>query len=884
MQIQKYLSAYADIGAPVDLQFIIDTIKGRTGDSALLQQQIERIRTVAYVIKQEKKNDPVNEELIKQYQDEYDELKKSLPAVTWSGTFTGRKIEKLKVYTNLIVADIDKEVITGYIKTPEGKRKAVKEAQFKNDADFINFVEAIKKDPHTRVGFISPSGEGVKAVFRVGGGVEHIKDNFLSIENYVKTKYGKVIDKSGKDVTRLCFMTVDFNLWENVNPVVLPCVVPIPEKEINKLSKLSPKEKQTLQASGQEVNDVWESTQMYFEYTEGNRNNFIFKFACNCNRVGIEKWNCLAFAEAAAHDMKREEIKASVNSAYNHNANEYGKFKRKKKGGEWNKLPGNNSAAGNGSTFKRPYGDDVTYTASKTAEPPYIFWKTHHTEKGRGEKKYTVSRLELSRVDFRKFLNEQGFHLLATGDEEGFQIVHSADGIIKPISPQQIKHYALNWCQEYNLKEVEEMLLKGQTKYFAKNELDSLPYREVTLKRDTFEYSYFYFRNCYLRVNRSGDIEQLPYDNVEGYIWESNKIKHDYQDADITILDASNQLLPYERINCEFARFIAFCSYNPNNEEESHFSRAVITQRFFAFCSAIGWLLDGYKHPSKRTSIFAVDHKIGDRNEANGRTGKSMIPQACAKLKKVANISGKNYDPKYQFCDEPITVDTQIVNFNDMQRNFDVENIFEKIADPYSVNRRNQGFIFFDYATSPKIYYSTNFTPKGDGESYKSRMTVIEFTDYFNSGHTPYDEFGHGFFDDSWTPEEWQRFYNFMVWCVSYYKENGLVDYPHPNMEARKLINDVVPEFIDFMEDPDFVPKNTRLEKILLQEKFNERYQQLYNKKLTAHTFTAWVKKFCLTKGYRLNPKQNGKHDKSNSKEYLTIADEHYKPEQQTLL
>ncbi|MEO5892254.1 MAG: hypothetical protein ABIQ31_18550, partial [Ferruginibacter sp.] len=121
-------------------------------------------------------------------------------------------------------------------------------------------------------------------------------------------------------------------------------------------------------------------------------------------------------------------------------------------------------------------------------------------------------------------------------------------------------------------------------------------------------------------------------------------------------------------------------------------------------------------------------------------------------------------------------------------------------------------------------------------------------------------------------------------WCVSYYKEAGLVAYPFPNIEARKLINDVVPEFIDFMEDPEYVPKNTRLEKIKLQEVFNTKYLQLYNKKLSAHTFTAWVKKFCTTKAYRLNPKQNGKHDKSNSTEYFTIADESYQVSQQQTL
>ena len=164
-------------------------------------------------------------------------------------------------------------------------------------------------------------------------------------------------------------------------------------------------------------------------------------------------------------------------------------------------------------------------------------------------------------------------------------------------------------------------------------------------------------------------------------------------------------------------------------------------------------------------------------------------------------------------------------------------------------------------------------------------MHVLEFSDYFSDAHSPYDEFGHGFFDDSWDADEWQRFYTFMLWCVSFYKENGLQQYPFPNLEARKLVNDVVPEFVDVMEDENRVPKNQRLKKIEVMTKFNDEvYQLSYNRKLTAHTFTAWLKRFCSSKGYRLNPKQKGKHDKSNSVEYITIADDNWKDEQTKLL
>lgn len=861
-QIQLYQSVKDTSGSITTVTEIINIIHGNAPGSSNIGKRIVNVRNLkrAIEILQAKTNEeratlPNWQQHLKDSQADYERQKQGLPAVCWSGTFKKRSAKELIEYSQLICIDIDK------VGTTASEVQAAK-----------NLLMA---DQYSYIVFISPSGNGIKVVVKVADMSLVHKETFIALEEYYLKQFQITIDPSGKDVSRLCFLSIDKNIAVNDKATVfiLPAQQAYTLAEKKKLSSITPDEKKKLQTAGQAVNDIWESTQQVITFTSGNRNNFFFKFACNCNRVGISQRECISFATNAAPDKKVSEVESTIKSAYNHNSHEHGKFKKK------DPQQGGKDQGHAHSNNKSKKGDENT-----AGQPEYKFWKEHKTIRGKKPNTYEEIRYELSRVDFCDFLYKKGFHLLPTGDEEGFQIVHSKDGIIKPISPQQMKHFSLDWCRENFLKEVEEMLRKGQTKYFAKNELDSLPFKEVLLKRDTRDETFFYFRNCFIAVDTKGNINQLPYSSVDNYIWESNKIKFDYVTTPLEILNDRDELLPYESINCEFAKLVALASYNPNNEEEKHFTRGQITQRFFSFCSAIGFLLDGYKHPSERKAVFAIDHAIGERNEANGRTGKSMIPQACEKMKRVANISGKKYDPKYQFCDEPITVDTQIINFNDMQRNFDVENIFEKIADPYSVNRRNQGFIHFKYINSPKIYYSTNFIPKGEGQSYKARMNVIEFSDYFNSNHTPYDEFGHGFFDDSWDADEWQRFYNFMVWCVSFNKENGLTPYPLPNIEARKLINDVVPEFIDYMEDPHEVPKNVRLEKIKLQEKFNERYMQLYNKKLTAHTFTLWIKKFCTTKGHQLNPRQNGKHDKSNSIEYVTIADENYKIEQLNLL
>lgn len=869
MNIQQYQNVKDTAGFEITVSEAVEIIQGKHAFSDELKQKIILVRKYKKAVQalekniQDEPNEPKWKDWLKDREHELDGYKKALPAVTWSGTFTKRNAKNLLQYSQLICIDID-NLETDKLKSLAG---------------------VIKKDAHCYIIFISPSGTGIKVVFKVAGTAAQHKDYFLSIEQYFLRKYKIAIDPSGKDVNRLCFLSADpYCVFNEAAAVYTIEAKEISEDEKKKLEKLTKKEEKQLQESGQQCNDIFDSTQQVIAYQEGSRNNFIFKFACNCNRVGISQSECENFALSFATDMQAHQVTSTVKSAYNHNSHEHGKYKRQTAGttGATKKsnTPGSKHAAAGGTT-----GNNAANSQGKGIAPDNIFWKEHKFKKGKGKDAYTETKYEIVRRQLLLFLFAQGFHQIRVGDKSK-DLVFSKQGILKPVDPDDVKMHVLQWSIEKNLPHIEELLLKMQTKIFSSAELTSLKYKEISIKKDTAEFSYFYFQNCWVTVDNKGNITEHDYSTLDTMIWESNRIKAEYKNVAFDLFEAdSDFLLPKDKIGCEFARFIALVSWNPNNEDEKHFTRQTITDRFLCFASAIGYMLSGYKHPSNRKGIFAVDHKICERGEAEGRTGKSLIPQACNFIKKVAIINGTQYDPKYQFKDEVITIDTKIISFNDMDHKFDVRNTFEKIADPYTVPRKNNSSISFTYEESPFVYYSTNYTPKGEGGSYRARMHTLEFSDYFSDAWSPYNEFEHGFFDQSWNADEWQRFYTFMLWCVAYYKENGLEPYPFPNLEARKLVNDVVPEFVDFMEDPVCVPKNQRLKKIDIMMHFNDTcFVPSYNRKLTAHTFTAWLKRFCSSKGYRLNPKQNGKHDKSNSVEYITIADDNWKDEQTKLL
>jgi predicted P-loop ATPase len=119
---------------------------------------------------------------------------KYLSCITTSGTFEkGHNTNEIIKHSGLIQIDIDKlpiEQITELTK------------QLKND----KFVFAL---------FLSPSGNGLKIIFKIPTKIEIHLQSFFSIENYFLKVYNQQIDKSCKDLCRLMFISSDTNIYSN---------------------------------------------------------------------------------------------------------------------------------------------------------------------------------------------------------------------------------------------------------------------------------------------------------------------------------------------------------------------------------------------------------------------------------------------------------------------------------------------------------------------------------------------------------------------------------------------------------------------------------------------------------------------------------------------
>lgn len=876
-KIQLYNGAKDNIGEPATVQEIIDIIS-----SEKLLPFINNIRRNKGLLNdcrqmiQGKYPDPERDAEIKQKIKEYEwtvgELKKSLPAVTWSGTFFKRSKTGLQQYTGLICIDVD------YM--PDG-------------VSLVDMKSKLKNDQYVWLVFTSPGGEGLKIIVKVNGGPDKHLKNFQALETYFATTYTLSVDISGKDISRLCFLSADNDFQCNYNAQTFEAKEttdnepesteapggtsnPIVE-EIPEIKPLNKTEEKNFTSNDDTLVWVKDFTDKKITYAEGSRNSYVFLFACNANRKGFSDGETIDFLMSYASDLDSKEIEDTVKKAYRYNHLEHGKYKRTFTAKA--KRNGNNHG-----TADPVLGNDIPGMGSKIISGTDqndlpVFWKEHTFEKGKGDKKYTVKRLELWRVAFKRFLEQQGFFIVETG-REGYQICHRHNGIIRPVDPRKIKNHVYHWCKTQDDRElftqVEEMLLKGQKNYFAYTELDSLPVSIPDFLKDTKETAYFFFQNCYVKITKD-EITSHQLSEVTKAIWDTSIIKRNYtyKDIDFTSMVNESGYFDFEKIPADMIKFIAQVATNPTKYKEV--DAAVVIDRFQSICSSIGFMLHGWKNPIGK-AVIAVDHKIpADKSEQNGGTGKSIVGKSFKYLKGTSEIDGRDFDEKYQFRFESIDLDTKIVVMADCKSSMDFGSFFNPITSDFRYNRRHTGFITIPYEDSPKWWFDSNFILKGDGASHRRRQHVIEFDDFYSDSYNPLDYFGHLLFQD-WDNEQWNFFFNFYFHCVQLFLDKGLVTYPESNYDSRRLLVESNQEFIDWLDGQDEkgkykIERNRWLEKKVLLKMWNDEASSMNMNKITPHLFSKQIKKYCQAKGYVFHGK------KSNSVEYYMVATKDFKPE-----
>lgn len=134
---------------------------------------------------------------------EHKAMKKQIPCFIPQGVFTKRGKDHIKTPAELMVIDID---------------------NLQDTAAAEAYRDGLRDDPHVFAAFVSPSGDGVKILIRTDG----LRDDAAMKRAFpiMAQRYGEHVsaDESGKDISRLCFLSYDPDMW--INPQAVPFAIP----------------------------------------------------------------------------------------------------------------------------------------------------------------------------------------------------------------------------------------------------------------------------------------------------------------------------------------------------------------------------------------------------------------------------------------------------------------------------------------------------------------------------------------------------------------------------------------------------------------------------------------------------------------------------------
>ncbi|QCX40133.1 hypothetical protein FF125_17395 [Aureibaculum algae] len=409
------------------------------------------------------------------------------------------------------------------------------------------------------------------------------------------------------------------------------------------------------------------------------------------------------------------------------------------------------------------------------------------------------------------FLASNGFAKVI--EDKEVKLVYVRNKIIKEVMDVNISDYIVNFLRRKGLREVLNVFSRSVGHYLSKKLLQTLPTLDLLYPKDKIDTAYFYYKNAVVCVNKD-KIDTIEFHDLKKPIWEG------------LIIDYPINIVDYK--SSQFESFM----YNISNKQEG---------RFESLKSIIGYLLHNYQDPSFARSVILVDEKISNDGSANGGTGKSLINQAISKLRNVLTVDGKNLKNESRFFFQQVNKTTNVICYDDVRRDFDFETLYSSITSGINVEKKYKAEISIPFKDSPKILISSNYAVIGTGGNTDSRRRIeFEVANYYTKDFTPIKEFENRFFDE-WDTEEWNNFYLFMIDCVQFYLNNGVI-FPKPiNLKENKLEQITCSEFIEYMDAN--LEVNTRLDK----RDFYKEFLKFSNRvEFSQHIFTKWLRVFAL--------------------------------------
>lgn len=665
--------------------------------------------------------------------------------------------------------------------------------KYPNDNTMFDHLAELKKNKHFVSLFISPSGKGIKGVIKipVSDKVTHEK-YFKAFNSEYQYDY---FDKSNCNVDRVCFESYDPDIYINYDAEIYsPLLVDEGYDVKDKVPLIPINDESVIIEKIMRFN--WKK-----DFVEGERNSFIFDLAGAFCEYGINQTTAEGYIlnNIIYGDFSESEAKNTIKSAYKirafntkyfENYQQIDRIKTDLKKGKKEVLE------------KYNIEEDV-YNEIKEVSEAEDFWFINEKNK-----------MSVNPLKYKFFLERNGFKKHFPNESDKPQFVSIQSNKVRLTSVSKIKDFVLNYLMDRKELDVWNYCANYQN-LFSEQFLLMLESIDLIMLNDDRNTSFLAFKNGILEVTKD-KVELIDYIDVDGYIWESHILDREYLKLD-----------------------------NFDNDYKSFINNISGGEPFPIECT-IGYLISTYKNRSNNKAVILNDEIISDNPE--GGTGKGLFVQGLSQIRNTSIIDGKQFDSKKSFAYQTVSLDTKILVFDDVKKNFDFEDKFSLVTEGMTLERKNKDAIKLNVHDSPKIVMSTNYAIKGEGNSHNRRRHEIEIAQYYGKDLTPDEEFGKQLFDE-WDLLEFQKFDNYMVYCLQMYLKSGLVHQNAKNIKLRKFIAETNMDFYEWISDFENFPINKRNDKSQYFNSFINDNKD-YDKWLKRNRFNIWVQKYANYKGY----------------------------------
>lgn len=536
---------------------------------------------------------------------------------------------------------------------------------------------------------------------------------------------------------------------------------------------------------------------------------------------------------------------------------------------------------------------------------PARFWVEWLTKDGK--KKY-----EIDTACLYNFLSLNGFHALKDDNSDNPEYIYIDGNVVKKIKVGEIRQFVIKWVLDHHKgRDILNLVLNSPRLSGAA--LESLG--EVTLDFTDFtsQSQLFFFANATVDVHKPvpGDDGIRAYEHGQGginnYVWKENVIDHRFKKLEpmfeikkVQAEDGHEYLdIEIHNVNSHFFGYLINTSRlfwrketEYNFEDDPEGAKAYLEKHPFDIQGdgltadeireqkqnlinkifVMGYMLHRYKSVTRAWAPQAMDNKIGEDGQCNGRSGKSFFFKTIQKMRKTVSLSGR----KRNLMDDPhvleqVTQFTDMVLVDDCDRYMDLGQFYDSITSDLTVNPKNNHVFTIPFDESPKFAFTTNYVPCNFDPSSQARALYMVFSDWYHerTEENDYletrsirDDFHKTLYEHDYTEEEWNNDINFWLQCTRFYLSIADTGYkPQPPMEniiQRKYKADMGANFEDWA-DGYFSPEGDNLDNMLERDNVLNDYMRFANvNRITMQSFNKKLKAFCATRSWidSLNPKE----------------------------